>query len=487
MQQQAAHPAGRRTGVAMPPGPATGRPPPMTAPTDGPAARMLQGAVSLGSRVLRIDGVLLQHAAVLLAATVVGQLISFAVQVLVANRIAVEAYGVYSFAWTWVAFLAMLALFGSERLIIRYGSAYHAGRQPGRLLGLAGWTVRRALALAGLLAAGFVAVRLASAGPAPTPPAILAWSVVAILALVIAALAESLLRVLQALTLAALASRVIRPVLMGGLFLAAGLVAPPAGAATAMASNTLAVLLSGVIALLALRPLLPHEAAERPADERRRWRATAGAFGINAVALHLSVTLDMLLLGLFCADREVGIYSAVQRYAVVMGFATTAMITIVQPMLVPAAAAGDRAHLQRLVGGGARFVTLVSLAVGLPLLVFAEPLLAVFGAGFAEGADALRILVVGSLVCGLINLAGAVLGMAGHEGDATRVVVAGCGLTLVLLLVLIPSHGIIGAAVATTASRIAWNVALFAMAWHRLGVLALPIARPGIGRRSGDR
>jgi O-antigen/teichoic acid export membrane protein len=117
------------------------------------------------------------------------------------------------------------------------------------------------------------------------------------------------------------------------------------------------------------------------------------------------------------------------------------------------------------------------------MLIWAGPILAIFGNGFEAGAIALRIHVVGAMAAAAMNLAGAVLGMTGHEKHATTVVVLGCLLTVVLCFVLIPSLGLVGAAAATAGGRVVWNVALLLAAWRRTGIWATPLALPRRGPR----
>ena len=81
---------------------------------------------------------------------------------------------------------------------------------------------------------------------------------------------------------------------------------------------------------------------------------------------------------------------------------------------------------------------LATLPVALAIAVLAEPLLALFGDEFRDGAGAVRILVAGELVKAFLGLSGLLLVMTGHEGDLTRGVAIGGMANLVLAIVLVP-------------------------------------------------
>jgi O-antigen/teichoic acid export membrane protein len=432
-------------------------------------------AIARVSGILGIDPSLLLHSFFLLFATVLGQVVSFAVQILVARRIGAEAYGVYSYALTWIGLLALLAVMGNDRLLIRYGSEYRARGELPLLHGVIRWAWVRSLAAACLLGGVFAWATLALAPSAYGRLGVALWGALGLVLVVATFLVESMLRVEEAQVWATLPNRVLQPLFMGGLFLLLSALATTSpNAHGAIAANTLSLLLVVLVGLVALRPPLPpypNRSIEMP---RRAWRGTSLAFGINALALHLNVQTDMLVLGFFHDQEILGIYGAVTRFATVTSFAGLAVVTIVQPMLARAAANATREELQQLVTGGARLVFLATFCFALPILVFAEFLLSIFGHGFEAGAAALRILALGSIVASPVNLAGALLGMTGHEKEATTVMVAGCVLTLALNLLLAPRFGAIGAAAATAASRIAWNFALFRLARARLKINATP-------------
>lgn len=435
--------------------------------------------------ILGVDRSLLLHSSFLLAAIVLGQVLNFGVQILVARTIGIDSYGIYNYAFAWISLLALVATLGTDQLLIRYASEYRATGSRDALHRIVTRSCSWSLPVSGLLAAAFAVTTLVVVPGTPEHQGVAFWGAAALPALVAAGLVESLLRVHEVHAWATLLSRVLRPLLMGCLFLGLLLLldgTPDARwAIAANALSVLALLLVGTRVLWPHLPPRPPAAADRAASAA--WLRAALPFGVSALAVNLNSQTDTLVLGAFHGGEDLGVYGATSRLVSMMYFASTAVNAMIQPMIVRAVAHGSPGELQQLVRGAARLICLASSGFALVVLPFAEPLLGVFGPGFEQGATALRILCVGYLAASFVNLGGTLLGMTGHQGEVTLVMLGGFGLTLVLNLLLVPRYGVIGAATSTAVSVVLWNLALAALACLRLGFAVTPVALPPVARR----
>jgi O-antigen/teichoic acid export membrane protein len=68
--------------------------------------------------------------------------------------------------------------------------------------------------------------------------------------------------------------------------------------------------------------------------------------------------------------------------------------------------------------------------------------------------------------------------MTGHERSAVLIFAGGLAVSLILNLLLIPSWGAVGAAVASSAGTATWNVAMLAYVRLRVGIDASALAIP---------
>lgn len=171
---------------------------------------------------------------------------------------------------------------------------------------------------------------------------------------------------------------------------------------------------------------------------------------------------DLVLLRVFRSSAEVGLYAA--AYALV-GFSSNLALTYgvsLLPTLTRAAGEPDRERELY------RTSNAYALALGLPLAlggcVLAGPLIElVFGEAYAPASRALQILVWAIPLGLLRNLASTVMVARARETFLLRVTVAAAAANLTLNLLLIPAHGLVGAAVAavlTEAIRMSLLLAL---------------------------
>lgn len=125
-----------------------------------------------------------------------------------------------------------------------------------------------------------------------------------------------------------------------------------------------------------------------------------------------------------------------------------------------------RAYLQTL-----QRIALVALPASVGLLVAAEPIVAaLLGPKWHPTVTPLRILAAYGLVKGFAAPSGEVFKGAGHPRFGLAVGALQFALTLPLLIVLVPSHGLAGAAIAMLSSMIVASVFRFAVTFRLLHV-----------------
>jgi O-antigen/teichoic acid export membrane protein len=130
---------------------------------------------------------------------------------------------------------------------------------------------------------------------------------------------------------------------------------------------------------------------------------------------------------------------------------------------------GDERVYRDTVVSATRSVVLVSAPIVVGLLVFAEPILRIFGSDFGEGTAAVRILVVGETVRLLVGVIAIGMLMSGEERLAAKILAGGAVLNVALALALAPGLGATGAAIAQAASAILSSVLIASFARRRQG------------------
>jgi O-antigen/teichoic acid export membrane protein len=421
----------------------------------------------LGSRDLK--GMLLRGAGAAFLVQITGGGLKYLQEMLFARWAGAEAFGSYIYAVNWAILLSLPAGLGLTVAVLRFVPGYLERGEHGLLWALLRWS------RVGTLLAG-IAVGLVAAGVFSLwhPPRVDGAALRAGMGLVplwaLMALQLALVQGTRRIALAYGPSEVMRPalaILLGGaVFLTVGRLDPlPA----------LACFGAAILATLAVQDgALRHAFRAVP-----RVRAPAASGEWLRVALPLLVAngcfmvlqrVDGLVIGAFHGARAAGLYESASRTTVLATSVLLAVSAIAAPTIGALHARGDRAAVERVARTAARWMLLPSLAIAAALVVFAGPILSLWGPDFAGASTALRILVVGQLVNAAVGPVGYLLSLTGHERRVARVYAVAAALDVVLCLVLVPPLGMTGAAIATSATTVLWNLWMFVLVQKHLGI-----------------
>lgn len=165
------------------------------------------------------------------------------------------------------------------------------------------------------------------------------------------------------------------------------------------------------------------------------------------VSSYVNQSFDQLVLTLFVAPRELGLYVVAVAVSSAVGF-------LPQAAGIVTLAAGsnlDPRQARRVIAESFR-VSLLWLLLACSLLFFAAPGLIslVFGPSFAAAALACRILLPGMIAVGLCQVLYDGARALGQPLLPSYAEIAGMAVTCASLFVLVPRYGFVGAAVAST-------------------------------------
>ena len=200
--------------------------------------------------------------------------------------------------------------------------------------------------------------------------------------------------------------------------------------------------------------------------------------------------LDKVMLAIFRPESEVGLYNAAFRISRQANLFLPALTGAISPWVAPLLADGKTEELLRLYRQTTRWSVAVGATIFAVLVLFAPELVGWFGGDFAGGASLLIVLAVGQLVIATAGSSAMILQFSGREKSELENGLIGCGVNVALNLVLIPTYGSMGAAVATAFSLSLINVRrliqvralLGALPYDRTTVFALPtILLGGVG------
>jgi O-antigen/teichoic acid export membrane protein len=183
-------------------------------------------------------------------------------------------------------------------------------------------------------------------------------------------------------------------------------------------------------------------------------------FGMQALEF-TSGQSDRIMLGIYLNAREVGIYSVAATMVGFVGLFLQSINQIFAPTIAELFAKGEHDLLLRLYQTLTKWSLGLTIPLALGIMIFANPLMAVFGPDFKEGWPVLAIATVGQLVSCGVGSVGLLLLMSDQQKRMVRAQAITVFLTLGLNFLLIPRIGLIGAAIASAATNASLNLLWF--------------------------
>lgn len=245
------------------------------------------------------------------------------------------------------------------------------------------------------------------------------------------------------------------------------------GYLAAQVASAVLVLALMVLAVWKLTPKAARQsapdAAGLPLFEREVVSFAAVLFGMQALEF-VSSQSDRILLGIYLNAREVGIYSVAASMVAFVGLFLQSINQIFAPTIAELFSKGEHDLLSRLYQTLTKWSLGLTIPLALGIMIFAKPLMGIFGPDFREGWPVLAIATVGQLVSCGVGSVGLLLLMSDQQKRMVRAQAITVFLTLGLNLALIPRVGLIGAAIATAATNVSLNLLWFRDVRNRLSL-----------------
>jgi len=190
---------------------------------------------------------------------------------------------------------------------------------------------------------------------------------------------------------------------------------------------------------------------------------------------------DVIMLGIFRTEREVGIYNIAMKIAIAVNIISMSISTIAAPKFAELYGQGDLKKLCEVIRNSTKLIFWTSLPVILILMLFPSFLLGIFGEEFKAGVYALLVLTVAQFINASCGSVGFILQMTGKELIFQNIMIGAAIINITLNGLLIPIYGINGAAFASLISVAFWN--FMSVFYVRSKLHVVTIYLPGLGRR----
>lgn len=394
---------------------------------------------------------------------------------LLARLLGPSGVGIYYLAFTTITIAAVLSRIGLNETCVRYASPAFAAGDWATVAG-----VRRTASRLVLAASAAITAILLIAAPAISvhvfhQPGLTDTLRVIALALVPFALLNINAMMLQSVRHVPAGTLAQAAAIPGAFFILLAFsgifIATPA---TAAACYTLATVVAFAGVHLFWKHGVRHASiAAKHFDPKMLLRTGFRIMGVNSISLVMTWT-DTVCLGIWRPSTEVGLYSIAVRIALLTSLVVSAVNSAVGPKFAQLSAQRNTNALRTLTQRTSLVMTFIAVPVSAVLLIFPEFILGLFGHDFSAAFVVLMILAVGQFVSVVTGALGHLMMMSGHEKSLRNIIIISAVLNVILNVILVPSFGMVGAAIATTISLITMSLMCVASVRRSLGIWSIP-------------
>lgn len=406
------------------------------------------------------------------AIRIVSAVIAYISQVLLARWMGSFEYGVFVIVWVGAVILGGLSCLGIQTALLRFIPEYtERGQAPllrGVIVGsrLQGAIASTVIALFGALGLHAFGDQLPNYYLIP-----LYLGVITLPMLAIGEVQDGTARAFSWADLSLWPTFVVRPLLIIMTMFAALRLGWQPTAVTAMGATIAATYVTTLGQLFFLRRRIGKSVPSGPRTYTpAMWIAVSLPIFLVEGFFNLLTNVDIIMVGRFLEPESVAVYYAAAKTLALVHFVYFAVRAGSAQRFSQYYASGDHVRLEAFVRDTLHWTFWPSLAIVLMLVVVGEPLLSLFGPGFATGYPLLFILSAGLLVRAAVGPAGTLLTMSGQQRICAVVYAITFVLNIALTVLLIPRFGLTGAATATALSLVAESAALYTITLSRLGI-----------------
>lgn len=403
--------------------------------------------------------------AVILASRVIGAVSTGVLTVILARLLGLDGYGNYALALTIAMSAALVASLGLDSATARYVADGYNSRRT-----IAG-VILRGLRLRTLLAGTVFGLLIVLANPISSlfgEPGLAGAVRAAAVALFFSAGFQWVTGVYEGvrrggmLALMSIVKAVVEfAVVLTVLLLGFGVVG-------ALVGNAVSYAVAVGVGLFMMRPYLARDPS-RPALDVST--GTILRYGnhiwLAGVAWILFDRVDQILLGIFLGTDAVGLYDAPWRIATLLGLLGLSIASAVTPRV----ASGDPEEAGRLLTKALRVTIVFYVVLGCITAVAAgDVIVGLLGPEFARSVDVLRALLPYLALMGLAPVLSRALDFIGVAAARKWIALATFLVNLVLDLILIPTIGLLGPAIATDVAILTFVAGHYALCTRRLSL-----------------
>ncbi|MBN2604050.1 MAG: flippase [Candidatus Thermoplasmatota archaeon] len=392
---------------------------------------------------------------------------------LLARFLGAHDMGIFFLAVVIIEFFGVFSRLGLENGVLKYIAIYNSEDDPRRMRGM----VLRAFQISGIVSLALASILFVSADiiatvifKKPELGAVLRILSLALPFSTIMFIANSGTQAFHTLKYRVIVESFTNPIL--NLVLALVLLYLGHGVRAVACVYVVGYVICGFLSLFFVAKLFPRliDRGIEPVYETRSWlRFSTPLLLVNFLGLFMLWT-DTLMIGYFRSSEEVGIYNTVVRTAFFINFVIISFTSIFAPRISELYKIKDFESLDLLYKIVTRWIFTLSIPIFILFLFYPGKILNLFGDKFIIGSNSLIILSIAHIINASVGSVRYILVMSNRERivllDTLIISIA----NIFLNVLLIPSYGMTGAALATACSIIMINILVLFQVFKYLNI-----------------
>jgi O-antigen/teichoic acid export membrane protein len=249
---------------------------------------------------------------------------------------------------------------------------------------------------------------------------------------------------------------VLVPVLTLAITLGLMLVVKPITMLHSFLIYSIALLLTLLYQIIFAYKTIPRSIwAQSASYQTQQWQEASYKLLLLTLAFISMECMELIILNTLApSSLDVGLYSAILVLCSLVFLIRQAASLVISPLINPLIKENKLAELEKLVRQLNTVITVLTIVSGLLMAIFAKFLLHLFGAEYTSSYLALYIMLFTTVFGSSCSLSFEVLMFSSHQNTLIKINFIACIITFLLCIILIPTYGVIGAAIAFFISRV---------------------------------
>lgn len=198
--------------------------------------------------------------------------------------------------------------------------------------------------------------------------------------------------------------------------------------------------------------------SEKSTFQSRKWISVSSVLFLTTALDLLLRQSDILMVSYFLGNTKAGQYGVAAKLAVLTSLGLSVVDYVFMPKIAALYESRQFGKLQQMIRNSSLQILSITLPVALILLAGGKWILELFGKSFSVSYLPLLILLCGQIINAATGMVGGIMSMTGHQRVFFIYYLAAFTLQFLLNIFLIPTYGLIGAAIGSSVSMIFLNV-----------------------------